>query len=1190
MTVSMRRMTAGDGYKYLLKSVAYGDGERMMSTPLTRYYSEDGTPPGVWLGSGVAGLSGGQILAGDQVTETQLQLLIGMGRDPVTGDALGRPYSQFKTLDERVAARIAELDPALSPARRAEAVVRIEVEEAAKKSRRAVAGYDFTFSIPKSASVLWAVADAGTQQLIWEAHHAAISDVLQFMEREVAATRGGALGSDGATLQLDVAGLIATAYDHYDSRLHDPYLHTHVVISNKVQHAQTGKWLALDGRPLHAATVALSELHEAVFADSLTRLLGVSWEQREQGGGRNASWAITDVPEELIKEFSNRARHIEIEKERLIAEFVERYGHRPSAAQVIKMLQEATLATRPEKDVRSLDSLTAEWRERATQVLGEDATAWAIRVAWQHHPETVGAGLLRADDVPPEMIAALGAQVIETVGEKRSTWRRWNLTAEAARQSMWLRFASTQDREVVVAMIADAAEHASLRLTPPELAVTPVEFQRADGTTRFRPKYSTLFSSAALLAAEDRLLVRSRNLAGPRLALATIEQFATMPDSDGRMLSVDQREALTRIALSGRTVDVLVGPAGTGKTTTLGALRRAWEWKYGEGSVVGLAPSAVAAGVLGDELGIPTENTAKWREIFERTGRTFTKHQLVILDEASLSGTHSLDLITRESERVGAKVLLVGDTAQLQAVDVGGAFSLIVNDRQADAPELTEVWRFRNEWEKRASLELRHGRASVIDTYIEHGRIQGGTIDEIAEAAYRAWWEDRQTGRSTILIAETVENVTDLNQRARRDLIAHGYVDAEREVELHDGSHLSVGDTIITRENNRKLRSAHGWVRNGERWVVINVRADGSVFVRPPTMQHGGGILLPAAYVAEHVDLGYAVTAHRAQGVTVDTSHTLVEATTTREVLYVSMTRGRYSNRAYVAVDKLDPAHSVPQPGENSDATARTVLHGVLQHVGAERSAHETITDEHDRWAGIAQLAAEYETIAGAAQQDRWARLLAASGLTAAQVDEALSSETFGALATELRHAEADGHPVDALMPRLVQARGFSDADDIASVLHYRLERAVARMSPAGGASRSRLIVGLIPEATGAMSAEMRETLEERRELIEARAAGLVDLALASGSGLVQVAGVPPTGEAEVKRWRAQLVTVAAYRDRYNIEDGDVLGAEPEDVAQRIDYERATASLIRAQQLSKQTRQSTPPRTAPGRDRSGPTR
>ncbi|QBE50199.1 conjugal transfer protein [Leucobacter triazinivorans] len=1183
-------MSAGDGYKYLLKSVVYGDGDRAMSTPLTRYYSEEGSPPGRWLGSGLAGLADGLIAAGDQVTETQLQLLVGMGRNPITGEALGRPYSQFQTLDQRVAARVRKLDRSLTPTALAEAVALIEGEEAGKKPRKAVAAYDFTFSIPKSASVLWAVADAGTQQLIWEAHQAAVAEMLKFMEREVAATRGGALGPDGATVQLDVAGLVATAYDHYDSRLHDPYLHTHVVVSNKVQEAQTGRWLALDGRPLHAATVALSELHEAVFADTLTRLLGVDWEMRDQGAGRNASWAITGVPEELIKEFSNRARHIELEKERLIAEYVERHGRRPKPATVIKMLQEATLSTRPEKDVRSLDDLTTEWRNRATGLLGEDATAWATRVAWQHAPVAGrSTTVLRADDIPLDLIREIAATVIETIGEKRSTWRRWNLVAEAARQSMWLRLASTQDREAIVGMIADAAEQQSLRLTPPELALTPAQFLREDGSTRFRPKHSTLYSSTELLAAEDRLLARSRHMAGPRLALATIERIAAQPDAGGRMLGPDQFDALTRIAVSGRTLDVLVGPAGTGKTTALGTLRRAWEWKHGEGSVVGLAPSSVAADVLAADLSISTENTAKWREVFERTGQGFTKNQLVILDEASLAGTHSLDFLTRQAELAGAKVLLVGDAWQLQSVDVGGAFSLLVGDRAAEAPELTEVWRFAADWEKLASLELRHGRPKVIDSYAQHGRLRGGTTEEMAEAAYRAWWADRRAGRGTILIAATTENVTDLNERARRDLIAVGYVDAEREVALADGTRASVGDTIITRKNDRRLRSAHSWVRNGERWIVTNVRDDGAVFVRPPTMRHGGGIMLPASYVAENVELGYAVTAHRAQGVTVDTAHTLVEATTTREVLYVSMTRGRYSNIAYVATDKLDPAHTVDLPGTDPDVTARTVLEGVLRHVGAELSAHETISAEQERWGGIWQLSAEYESIAAAAQQDRWARLLAASGLTDAQAAEAVGAETFGALAVELRRAEADGHQLDRLMPRLIAARGFSDADDIASVLHYRLERAVAGLGARTG-QRPRLIVGLIPEASGVTDAEMRAALDERRDLIEARAAALLDTALADPASWAAGVGAPPTQLGAASDWRNHLITVAAYRDRHGIDAPDPLGAKPEQVSQKIDHERAAAALTRARQVAARAPQPGSSRPAPARERRGPIR
>ena len=150
-----------------------------------------------------------------------------------------------------------------------------------------MAGFDFTFSIPKSASVLWAVADAHTQQIIADAHHAVVAEMLAYMEREVAVTRTGATAGDGAVAQVDVRGLIATAYDHFDSRAGDPHLHTHVVISNKVQTVLDGKWRSPDSRPMHDATVAISEMNEAVFADHFTRALGVEWETRDRGKDRN---------------------------------------------------------------------------------------------------------------------------------------------------------------------------------------------------------------------------------------------------------------------------------------------------------------------------------------------------------------------------------------------------------------------------------------------------------------------------------------------------------------------------------------------------------------------------------------------------------------------------------------------------------------------------------------------------------------------------------------------------------------------------------------------------------------------------------------------------------------------------------------------------------------------------------------
>ncbi|OUZ07047.1 conjugal transfer protein [Aeromicrobium sp. PE09-221] len=1155
MTVSMRVMSAGDGYKYLLRTVAAADGDRELSTPLTRYYVEAGAPPGQWLGSGVASLGRGRLAVGDRVSEAQLQLLMGMGRDPITGDPVGHAFPAYKSVPERIEARIADLDPGLSPGAKGEAVAQIEAEETERGRRRAVAGFDFTFSVPKSASALWAVADAGTQALIGEAHHAAVAEVVAFMEREVAATRTGATAGDGAVAQVDVTGLVATAFDHFDSRAGDPHLHTHVVISNKVQTAFDGKWRSLDGRPMHAAVVALSELHEAVFADHMTRTFGVEWEARDMGRDRNPAWAISAVPEELVAEFSTRARHIDTEKDRLIAEYVARYGRQPSTATIIKLRAQATLATRPEKQVRSLADLTAEWRTRATGVLGHDSTTWAGAVTDNDKPL-----LLRADDVPLDAIAELGQAVVGVVGEKRSTWRRWNLMAEASRQTMGWRFATMHDREAVVAMIADAAEQASLRLTPPDLATSPAAFRRVDGTSVFRPKHSTVFSSELLLAAEDRLLDRSRTTTGPTVPLATVEKVTPKPDQDGRMLGEDQADALTKIAVSGRMLDVLVGPAGAGKTTAMNALRRAWEKEHGAGSVVGLAPSAVAAQVLADDLGIATENTAKWWTNHLVHGTDFEAGQLVIIDEASLAGTLSLNRITHLAERAGAKVLLVGDYAQLQSVDAGGAFGLLVNDRD-DAPELLDVHRFTNAWEKTASLALRHGRTEVIDTYLDHDRIHDGDAEAMTDTAYTAWRADRNQGLASVLVAETRDDVSALNQRARADLILDGTLKPGREVELNGGVTAGVGDTIITRRNDRRLRNGKDWVRNGDTWTITGVRDDGSVTIRKTGRRFGGSIVLPASYVADHVDLGYAVTAHRAQGVTVDTAHVLVEPTTTRENFYVAMTRGKHANNAYVILDRADE-HAEPHTGDTPDATGRSVLFGVLQHVGAELSAHETITAEHERWGSIAQLAAEYETIAAAAQRDRWATLIRSSGLTTEQAEAAIETEAFGALTAELRRAEANHHNLDTLLPRLVAARSFEDADDIASVLRHRVARATSRPAGSGRTRKTpRLIAGLIPSADGPMTDDMRQALDERREMIETRANALLDRARIEGEEWIAALGAEPKRARAAQTWRRAARTVAAYRGRYGITGPTPLGAEGESDAQKIARARAAAAI-----------------------------
>ena len=588
----------------------------------------------------------------------------------------------------------------------------------------------------------------------------------------------------------------------------------------------------------------------------------------------------------------------------------------------------------------------------------------------------------------------------------------------------------------------------------------------------------------------------------------------------GPRITAEQAAALESITASGRQVDLLVGPAGAGKTTTMRALRAAWIVEHGRGSVVGLAPSAAAAQALADDLGIACDNTAKWLHEHDHGRAELRAGQLVIIDEATLAGTTTLDRISGIAAAAGAKVLLVGDPFQLQSVDAGGVFALLV-DRRTDAPELTEIHRFRNEWEKAASLGLRGGDVEVISTYARQDRIREGDTDQMLDAAYEAWRADMLEGKGSVLVTESSHAVRALNERARAERLVMDGADDGREVHLVDGTRASVGDVVITRRNDRTLRTSKGWVKNGDRWRITDIRRDGSVVVSRLDLRRRGSAVLPPEYVAQHLDLGYAITAHRAQGVTVDTSHVVVTASTTRENLYVSMSRGRDSNIAYVALDQPDDSHSTPEP---EDVSARTVLYGVLQHSGASLSAHQTMEAEYDLHAGIDRLAAELETIAAAAQRDRFVALLGRSGLTEAQHAAVIESTAFGPLTAELRRAEAYHHDLERLASADRRASTASTTRTTSPPSSGTAWRRWPPRRPRGCRLRPRLIAGLIPEPLGPMSDEDRQAIAERKQLIEARARALAEDAVADRRGLDAATGAAADhGPTDRDRWLAAV-------------------------------------------------------------------
>jgi len=385
-------------------------------------------------------------------------------------------------------------------------------------------------------------------------------------------------------------------------------------------------------------------------------------------------------------------------------------------------------------------------------------------------------------------------------------------------------------------------------------------------------------------------------------------------------------------------------------------------------------------------------------------------------------------------------------------------------------------------------------------------------------------------------------------------------------VTLSGGATAGIGDLVVTRQNNRRLSAGRRWVRNGDQWRVTGSDADGSL-----TLQRRKGlgkVHVPADYVREHVELAYASTAHRAQGRTVDTAHAMVGAMTTREVLYVSATRGKEANRLYVDTH-YDPDPLTSHDGALEPMTAKGVLVGVLRNEGAEAAAHEMIRRGQHEAEGMERLSAEYLTLATEAQAGRWDALLARSGLSEGDLATVTVSAARGPLFAALRDAEARGLDVEAALPQLVVGKSPADAADVASVLHSRVER---WSHAAGGRRRhsGQLIAGLIPRAQGVTDPEMVRALAERDHAMEQRALSLAEVAIAARHSWVRPLGAPPSGAAQRERWLGEVSTVAAYRERWQIEGQRPLGTIPdrEDVERTAQRKRALAAGERAKAIS----------------------
>ena len=367
-----------------------------------------------------------------------------------------------------------------------------------------------------------------------------------------------------------------------------------------------------------------------------------------------------------------------------------------------------------------------------------------------------------------------------------------------------------------------------------------------------------------------------------------------------------------------------------------------------------------AAALLRDATGAPADTLAKltwsihhndlpgWAE---RIGRS----TLVIIDEAGMADTLSLDTAVDFIVRRGGSIRLIGDDQQLAAIGAGG----VLRDIQAShgALRLTELHRFTDSAEAAATLALRDGRPEALGFYLDRRRVHVGDPTTTLDAVFRGWQNDRSQGLDTIMLAPTRELVSRLNQQARNHRLAD--TTPSQEIELGDGNQASVGDLIITRANDRRLRiSATDWVKNGDRWTVLNLTGAGRVRVRH--VRNGRTTTLPAGYVSTATELGYASTVHTAQGVTADTMHGVVTGEESRQQLYTMLTRGRSANHIYVSVVGDGDPHAVIRPDTILPSTATELLEQILGRDGSPRSASTLLGEQQAPAVRLGESVARY--------------------------------------------------------------------------------------------------------------------------------------------------------------------------------------------------------------------------------------
>lgn len=1200
--MSFRAVHAGSGYQYLLRSVATNDAAdaTVEEGKLSNYYQAKGTPPGRWIGSGLKALRSETAAEGVEIEADQMEALYGLGYHPdahkMLADGasledckLGGKFPVYandvpvlQELRDAERAMVGEVGRILTVEERSELAVSIGrkhyvaatgyesssdkdvidwVNEQRDQVKQAVAGFDLTFSPAKSVSVLWALADERTASKIAACHHEAVAEVLGWAEEHTVRTRMGA----GGLAQVKTGGIIASEFTHFDTRAGDPDLHSHVLVSNKVQ-GPDGKWRTIDGRPMFANHQTLSARYDAVLQDILTRKMGLAFEASPRATGKEPVWEVAGVPQQLIDQFSKRRAMARPVYDKLRADFIETHGRQPDKRTQMRLWQSAILDTRDaKKPAESLAKMREEWRDAVNNLPDANSLIASLDNVLGGGCVDTRPAFFRDGGVDENDLDTRSLEVIDRLVQKRSYFARYHITAAVGSYLKGFRFADQGDADRALELLTDRIVAAHLvEITPKRDMVLPAVLRNHAGDAVDHHLDYERYTTQEVLAQEDSVLAA---VSEPVAVFADSETVADalrdFETARGFSLNSGQVALARHLVQTGTLVGCGVGPAGTGKTTAMQVAADAWR-STGR-NVIGLAPSAQAAEVLGSELGIDAQTIDSLTHVWR--GRHPSKPggdvdalpiaigqgDMLLVDEAGMATTDNLAALTEIAQQTGAVVRLIGDPHQLDAVGTGGLFGTMC--RYSDAAELTQVMRFShgNDTEQAdASLDIRRGDTDAVDFYDNRNWLVGGTRDAMLAQAVEHYLADIERGRNSLIVATTNADVNAINEMIRAHFIDQGEVDTAREVALSQGDTAGAGDVIIARKNarlsNPNDRNAPGpRVINGQMFRIQKVHSDGSVTAADTTSGHR--LRLPADYVAENTHLGYAATVFRSQGATVDTTHAVVDATTSRSSLYVALTRGKHENRVYAVtddfLDELAEQGHEHSAGNTPGLTARDVMARAIARDSRQRSATDIRTEAEQYAESRERLAKLYRYGLDMATGDFIDRQLDGwwDALDAAAA-ESLTDEGKQKVRAAWRDALARGIDPRELMRTAVFNLG--QVDEAGAVIAWRLRNEL----DATGATRAD--VGLLPPVTRGADRELMAWLEETRQrLLDWPNDGDAD---ATEDGLAERA-------ADVERLRGVLADAQARAAEADNAHGAAKGALHD--AQRSAESRGTIARLR---------------------------